>query len=114
MSSRTRPSATVVSITRAADQRPSAAIASHATPGSATNAAIGARGERRQHPGPCAIALSGHRYSHAAIASMTTPTTTIGPADRRREHRVASLQSFPGRDYGSISQTAGTRTGVMR
>src|SRR2546430_12536072 len=35
-SSRTRPSAVVSIMTRAADQRPSAAIASHPTPGSAT------------------------------------------------------------------------------
>ena len=68
--------ATVPSITLAVDQRPSAEIASQATPGSATNAATARAVSGVSVQGHTEIALAGARYRYTKTLWIT------GLADR--------------------------------
>jgi hypothetical protein len=97
----------------AADQRPSATIASHATAGSATNAATVRAVSGVSAHGHTPTALFGNKNSQAATAHMPTPAASI----------AARSHAGYGRSPGSVvrgscrrftSHTAGTAIGVIR
>ena len=113
MSSSTRPIATVSSIRFAADHRPSAAIASHATAGSATNAAAARAVSGVSAHGHTPIAPFGSRNIHAAITHMLPPPASIAVRSHLGYGR-SPASGVRGSCRRLASHTAGTAIGVMR